>query len=183
MIAKVTDNWRKSIDDRKMVGAIFLDLKKAFDCVDHDVLIRKLSYYGINGLELNWFISYLTDRLQKIRLESSCSRWAEVVNGVPQGSILGPLLFSLYGNDLPSVIKHSNCHLYADDTIIYVEGVLIEDIERRMQEDLNEISKWMKTNRIMLNMRKTVSMLIHSQQKSVKDRSLCLILDDMKISN
>ncbi len=187
VIVKVTDDWRRSIDEKKMVGAIFLDLKKAFDCVDHNVLFMKLPYFGISGLELDWCISYLSDRSQKVRLENSYSKWCDVTVGVPQGSILGLLLFSIivyYVNDLPSIIKHSNCHLYADDnTIMYTEGDSMEDIEKIMQKDLNEIAQWMKTNRIMLNVQKTASpMFIRSPQNRVEDCSFLLSINGVQIS-
>ena len=110
------------IDSKKLTGVVFLDLKKAFDTVDHALLLTKLRNYGIRGDELSWFASYLTDRTQSVSLENVTSDSMDISYGVPQGSILGPLLFIWYINDLSSVTKTCKVILYADDTaIIYSE--------------------------------------------------------------
>ena len=111
----------QNIDEGMYTGAIFLDLKKAFDTVHHRTLINKLSKCGVNGLELDWFKSYIADRFQICKIEKKQSNMLPISFGVPQGSILGPLLFSLYVNDLPNQVNknHTKNCLYADDTAIF----------------------------------------------------------------
>ena len=144
---------------KKVSGAIFLDLAKAFDCVDYQILLSKLPFYGIVGKELDWFRSYLSSRAQCVRLDNDASSWGNVSIGVPQGSILGPLLFTIYVNDLPLVIQESDINMYADDTAIHASASTPTSVEQTLQLDLDRVADWMKINRLKLNTDKTVSML------------------------
>ena len=115
----MTDLWRKAIDKGLLTGTVFLDLSKPIDCVDHSAdHSAKLPYYGVRGQPLSWLTNYLQGRQQRVRLLNEYSGWGEITHGVPQGSILGPLLFCIYINDLPSCVSHSRIHLFADDTPI-----------------------------------------------------------------
>ena len=118
----------------KKVKAIsfFLDLKKAFDTIEHDILLKKIENTGIRGPALNWLTSYLNGRKQRVNVNGACSSWKSIVCGVPQGSILGPLLFLIYINDLPIVCKSLDVILFADDTNL----TAINKDEKSVQEDL-----------------------------------------------
>ena len=127
-------------------GAVFLDHLTAFDTVHHNVLINKLQSLGIYGLELGWFSSYLNDRYQVTKVGDHYLTKFPVNFGVPQGSILGFLLFTMYVNDLSKNFESANSkvYLYADDTAIFVKGKSVEAINRTLNSELEKVSKWLK---------------------------------------
>ena len=125
-------SWRHAIDNGEMIGVVLVDLKKAFDLVDHQILLSKLEIYGIKDEALRWLKTYLTQRRQQIYVNNSKSDFGQVFYGVPQGSILGPLLFLLFINDLPQYVHNVNTDLYADDTTLYDIQNLAEDIENNL---------------------------------------------------
>ena len=118
-IIEITERIRKSMENKKVGVGLFLDLSKAFDTINHKILISKMEHYGIRGVSLNWFKSYLTNRKQYTFINGISSTIEFIMCGVPQGSVLGPLLFLLYINDLPNISKILDFFLFADDTNIY----------------------------------------------------------------
>ena len=119
VLLHVSDSFLHAIDSGHYVGVVFLDLAKAFDCVDHGILLQKLPYYGIDGNTLSWLTSFLSWRTQQVAFQGSLSSSGRITVGVPQGSILGPPLFSIYVNDLPNAISSSYGNMFADDTKIH----------------------------------------------------------------
>ena len=118
---------------------LFLDLKKAFDTVNHEILLRKMEIYGVTGNALNLMKSYLTDRKQIYQLSGENRTGC----GIPQGSILGPLFFLLYINDLPECLRQTTPRLFADDTNLTATGKTVEEVERAMSGDLEYVKKWL----------------------------------------
>ena len=151
----MVDEWREVLDDDKLVGAIFMDLSKAFDIADHSILFHKLAKNEIDGEEMRWFLGYLWDRKQRVCVGKTESKWTTIQRGVPQGSILGPLLFILYVNDLPLAIPSSIVRQYADDTTVTVVRAHRRDLEQRLENDLKAVHTWVKANRLNLNVQKT----------------------------
>ena len=121
-------DWAKSIDNKSSTHAIFLDFSKAFDTVPHQRLILKLERYGIRGHLLDWLRAFLMGRRQRVCINNHYSNWTNVTSGVPQGSVLGPLLFIIYINDIESNIK-SKIRLFADDCVLYRDVRTFEDYE------------------------------------------------------
>ena len=175
-LSHMTDSWLKAIDDGNMVGVVLVDFKKAFDLVDHDILLTKLKIYGIRNDALSWFESYLSQRQQQVSINNTKSSFKSVTCGVPQGSILGPLLFLLFINDLPLYTNNVSTDMYADDTTLSDIQTSQEAIERNLQIALNELHIWCKNNGMVLNSAKTKVMLITTNQKRQRLNKDCLNL-------
>ena len=154
-ITFLTDKIRGHMEKGLLREAVFIDLKKAFDTVPHDGLLNKLFRYGIQDQPLSWFESYLTNRTQSVSIENHLSSAANISSGVPQGSVLGPLLFILYINDLPLAVGLSSVMLYADDTVIFSAASSIDQLQLNLSLDLNVVSNWLTANGLFLNLKKT----------------------------
>ena len=141
---------------------MFIDLQKAFDTIDHSILVRKLCNYGIDQTSLRWFRSYLSDRTQKCSVNGNLSNAASVSCGVPQGSNLGPLLFLIYVNDLPNCLSDSvaSPNMFADDTNITVVADSLTELENKINFDLENLTRWLVANRLSLSVAKTNSWLL-----------------------
>ena len=153
---------------------IFIDLKKAFDTVDHEILLKKLTKYGIIGLENTWFASYLSNRMQFCKVNGVSSKLDDINCGVPQGSCLGPLLFLIYINDLPFSLQNSQVTMYADDTTISYSSKNIDDLNENMNRDLNCLKQWLQGNKLSLNVMKTQAMVVGSRPnlKKISDKKI-----------
>ena len=136
---------------------LLIYLKKAFDTVDHDNLLAKLRKYGVESLELTWFMSYLTNRRQFCKINGVCSNTKEIRRGVPQGSCLGPLLFLIYINDLPFSLKKAKVTMYADDTSISYSLSSLEDVNQTLNSELSHLKKWLLGSKLSLNILKNSS--------------------------
>ena len=164
-LIETTNNWSFNIDDGLLNGVVFIDLQKAFDTIDHSILVRKLCNYGIDQTSLRWFRSYLSDRTQKCSVNGHLSNAASVSCGVPQGSNLGPLLFLIYINDLPNCLSVASPNMFADDTNITVAADSLTELENKINLDLENLNRWLVANRLSLSVAKTEFMVIGSHQR------------------
>ena len=156
---------KTSLDQGGVVGAVFLDLRKAFDTVNHEVLLHKLKNYEVSINVHNWVKSYLSGRHQCVRVNGTLSPFLASTLGVPQGSILGPLLFCLYINDLPSVCQDVNTIMYADDTVLYTHGKNVTEVAVKLTKAMNKVSDWLYNSCLTLNVEKTVTMFFTNRCK------------------
>ena len=161
----MVNKWLNAINDGFMIGVVMIDFKKAFDLVDHKILLQKLKHYKLSDKTMSWFDSYLLHRKQRVCVNNVTSDDEIIINGVPQGSILGPLLFLLFINDLPLYTKPIHTDMYADDTTLYAIGISQEEIERNLQLALLNLSKWCIANGMVINTAKTKLMLITTHQR------------------
>ena len=159
-LSNFADEVLLNMEQGNLCDAVFLDLKKAFDTVDHCILLSKLSEIGVSSSSIKWFESYLNNRKQKTSCGNEISAALPVTVGVPQGSILGPLLFLVYINNLPNAVKNSEVTLYADDTILYCFSKDPRLLEDKLNEDLLMVAYWLRENKLTLNLDKTKSMII-----------------------
>ena len=144
--------WTKTI----VVGALFLDLSKAFDMINHELLLKKMRLeFGVVGRAEEWFRSYLSGRRQRVCVGQATSPWMTPRFGVPQGSILGPLMFILFVNALPKAVKHCSTNMYADDTTIYTAAETTEQALETLSIDANSTMDWYRQNKLIVNVEKT----------------------------
>ena len=153
---------------------LFLDLSKAFDTVNHQIIKIKLKALGIKETSLDWFVSYLSGRTQSTLVDGHSSDPGPTNSGVPQDSILGPLLFVCYVNDLSQYCNRMAPFLFADDTALLVKGKDLESIQTTLQTDFGNLLNWFSANKLSLNINKTKSMLICHQRSPYRNFSLCI---------
>ena len=165
----------KDLDCKKNPVVVYMDLSKAFDTLDHRILIRKLQYYGVQGVALNWFQNYLENRMQYVEVNGHKSSCLPLTTGVPQGSILGPLLFLIYMNDIPNSSDIFNFLLFADDTSLksYLDtknaNFSLSQTSSIINQELQKVHDWLAVNKLSLNVKKTKFMVFHTSQKDIKD--------------
>ena len=147
--------------------------------MDHKILLDKLYHYGVRGTALNWFQSYLSNRTQKVCINGILSEPNNITHGVPQGSVLGPLLFLLYINDLPSCSKILKFHLFADDTSIFFSHENAKELESIVNNELKNVSKWLSANRLTLNIDKSNFLIISNKRKI--DNTVDIKIDNLSV--
>ena len=182
------DRILHDMDNKQFPLAIFLDLSKAFDTLDHTILLTKLKHYGILGVPLKWFTSYLSNRKQYVQLDSVKSNLLDIKTGVPQGSILGPLLFIIYMNDIKSASDRFDLVLYADDTTLNTAlGSITQNCTNLVEtshiisNELNKIYLWLNANRLSLNFEKKKYMIFQRQHKKARTLSLDIKINDYSV--
>ena len=143
------NDWTRLLDEREPVDALYLDFAKAFDRVPHERLLSKVKSLGIEGNLLQWISDFLVGRRQRVSINGTVSDWASVRSGVPQGSVLGPILFVAFINDLPEVVS-SVCSMYADDTKVY-NTVKDASNQAQLQDDLDSLVNWADTWQLRFN--------------------------------
>ena len=167
-LINITENIRKALDDGNIGCGVFVDLQKPFDTVDHQILLAKLNHYGIRGVSNDWFKSYLSNRNQYVSINGYESGLAAINCGVPQGSVLGPLLFLLYINYLNQAIKFCKVHHFADDTNLLCLSNSIKKLSKLVNADLKHLLNWLNANKISLNVKKTEMIIFKSKQKKLE---------------
>ena len=179
----ITNNIYKAMDNSEVTILVLLDYSKAFDCANHRLILAKLKSYGFNELALKWISSYLNNRSQQVTTENGESTWIDLINGVPQGSILGPLLFTILVSDISKNLLYCKYHLYADDTQIYISGKVndIANLIKLINKDLQVITEFSVNNCLKLNEGKSVFIIIGSKQNLAKLKNQRL--DDVKVNN
>jgi len=177
-INKLYDNITTSLDKKLCTVGLFLDLSKAFDTLDHKILVSKLNNYGIRGVANSWIQNYLHDRNQYVVFNQQSSSTSPITCGVPQGSILGPLLFLLYINDLPKCSPNLQFIMFADDTNIIYSDTSQKSLELTLNKELKTISDWFKLNKLSLNVKKTNFMIFRNKYSRSHTSNIQLKIDD-----
>ena len=178
----MNDKVLKGFDDGLVTGMILIDLQKAFDTINHDILLKKLSIIGFPDHTVKWFQFYLSNRKFMVNLENPFSEVSSISCSAPQGSILGPLLFLIHVNDMLMAVK-CDLFLYADDTCLVFQSKNIKDIEKQLNKDFANISDWFVDNKLSIHFGedKTKSILFASKRKIKKLQKLEIIYNNIRI--
>ena len=169
----------QNTDNGKFSCGVFIDLKKDFDAVNHEILLAKLFNYGVRGVINSWFRSYLTDRKQNTELNNIVSEAETTLCGVPRGSVLGPLLFLLYINDSYKFSSLFSFYLFADDTSIMLSNNKLKELESLVNRELGNVNEWLKANKLSLNIIKSNFVIFRPRQKNMPFIPRIRILDSL----
>ena len=175
------DHISNEMESGKTPVTLFIDLPKAFDTLSFDILLQKLNYYSITGVNLKLLANYLRNRKQYVVFNNHNSEITDIRCGVPQGSILGPLFFSICINDLKNASNKCKFLMYADDTTIYfnVEDFDTKNLEAEINKELEQVNRWLKVNKLSLNVEKTKIMIFHRKRKHIPE--LKVLIDGCNI--
>ncbi len=169
-LLSIIEEIRKNLSNGIFSCGVFVDLEKAFDTVNHKILLSKLEHYGIRDNSLTWIRSYLSNRKQSVKLDGVHSKNENISCGVPQGSILGPLLFIIYINDMHCAVKSSKIHHFADDTNLLFSSKNPSEITKTLNTDLQLLFEWLCANRLSLNVSKTEFIIFRPPKKTLNER-------------
>ena len=163
-LLEATNAWSVIIDNGLLNGVVFTDLTNAFNTIDHEIILHKMSYLGVDQAAIKWFSSYLSGQIQRCNVSGKLSSACTLSCGMPQGSILGPLLFLIYINDLPNSLQGAIPRMFADDTNLTLSAKTLTELKLALTPELNNLSCWLKANKLSLNVAKTELMIIGSRQ-------------------
>ena len=173
-LLQLIDDISNAVDQGKFTVGIFIDLAKAFDTVNHDTLLAKLSFYGVRGLPYEWFASYLNNRKQYVSIDNVESHCMYVKCGVPQGSILGPILFLIYINDLNCVSQRLKSIMFADDTNLFISGKSEKELTQVINDELLIVADWFQANLLSLNVKKTSYLIFGNRNVHNLKLNICI---------
>ena len=174
LVLKVVDDWRGYLDDDEIVGSLFIDLTKAFDSIDHQLMLLKLQNIGVDGIELACFQNYLHGCMQCVAISEARSSLKPISSGVRQGSTLGPL---------PAVVSSCNIQLYADDTIVYCHGKTADEVKQKLTVGFQTVVQWLQQNCLTVNIKKTHSMFLGRKKRCSEIQHLCVKHDGRILRN
>jgi len=169
---KLLNSWQNSLDKGKIVGTILMDLSKAYDCLPHELLIAKLAAYGLDFGSLSLLHDYLSKRYQRVKIGNTFSEWLEIMLGIPQGSILGPLIFNIFLNDLFFFIQETDICNFADDNSLYASGKCVYEVMLSLQRDSENVLKWFKLNSMVANPSKFQVMFLGNKHNEIESFSV-----------
>ena len=176
-INSLVNQFHDSVEKNEFMIGLFVDLSRAFDTISHKILIDKLYKYGIRGIALEWIKDYLLNRKQYVVYNNTKSNISSVEIGVPQGSILGPLLFIIYVNELPTISSALSCIQFADDTSIFIRGRSLPKITSILNQEMDKITDWLNLNMLTINVSKTNYMIMTTQGKRIDDQECTITVN------
>ena len=180
-LIEMTDQIKMAINNQELFGGIFIDLTKAFDTVSHDILLGKMKKYGFRGITHKLFESYLKNRKQYVQVGKTKSQSRNVLYGVPQGSVLGPLLFLIFINDLPNCCPSGNTRIFADDTNIFLISKDIKELETQIKLVMCQLEKWLIINKLTLNAKKSSYTIFRSPRLKIENIPDKIIFNNSEI--